>query len=145
MEPVTGGSHSYFHMIATIALCLVVVSAIVGGCSGTRPRVVEVAPDRSPAVSSISSTAICITFDQPMLASSVENAFNISPSDGTEHFKFEWSGDKSVTVRFPKPLAANTTYTIMIGTSAKGTNNIEMSEPYILTFTTGAANAESRS
>ncbi|MEN6521828.1 MAG: Ig-like domain-containing protein [Armatimonadota bacterium] len=144
VESATGGNRSYSHMIATIALCMVIISAIIGGCSGTRPHVVDVVPDRSPSVSSVSSTAIRIMFDQPMSASSVENAFSISPSDGKENFGFEWTGDRSVTVKFSKPLAPNTTYTITIGTSARGTNNIEMSEPYILTFTTSAANAESQ-
>lgn len=79
-----------------------------------------------------------------MVASSVENSFSISPGDGTEKFTFDWTGDRSVTVKFSKPLVPNTTYTITIGTGARGTNNVEMSEPYILTFTAGAATAGSQ-
>ena len=79
------------------------------------------------------TTAITVTFNESMNASSVEGAFSIDPSvTGT----FEWSGD-TVTFTPDADLSYSETYDVTITTGAEDLAGDPMSEAYTWEFTTG--------
>lgn len=136
------GSRILSHTIATVALSLVAIAAIVGGCTIAHPTVTRVMPCPCATGVCISPAVIQLSFDQPMDPISVECATFISPAVSPVAPRFGWAGNRSVTITFDRPFCPNTTYTVTVGTCAKAGNSVPLAQPYILKFTTGAAMAK---
>jgi len=130
------------HAVATIALSLLAIAAVIGGCTSGSPAVVSTAPSAGATGVPTSPPVVTVTFDRPMIEYSVEHSLGITPSVGTAPPTLAWSEDGRVAaVTFPQPFAPNTTYTVQIGTSAKARNDAALAAPLILKFTTGAGPA----
>lgn len=97
---------------------------------GPAPTVVDSSPTGSDV--SVQGTIIEIAFSIAMNKTSVKTAFSISPVVAGG---IGWSGD---VLRYTpsKTLAANTTYTVSVNTTARSTGGVPLAAPYSWTFTT---------
>ncbi len=88
---------------------------------------------------SASPTAIRVTFSEPMNESSVETAFSLAPVvAGT----FVWSnGSTTLTFQPSQPLAAGTTYAVVIDNRGKDAAGNALAQSDVFTFTTPAGPA----
>ncbi len=78
-----------------------------------------------------------LSFSEYVNKRNINEAFFISPLV-EELPEFSWT-NKTVTITFAQKLDENTTYSIVIGTEITDVNNNnKMSEPFILTFSTGS-------
>lgn len=101
-------------------------------------------PDKAPYVNThipaagseniITHADLEIIFSRPMAPSSVDSAFSVAPSnDGT----FGWEVNDQKLVFTPgQAFETGTLYTVTIDTGARSIYGINMTEPYIFTFTT---------
>ncbi len=81
---------------------------------------------------------IRVNFDQDMHRLSVQNTFKITPAvTGT----FSWNGLREVLFIPDAPLAASTTYQIMIGRKARTVTGIVLGKAFTWEFTTTSAEA----
>lgn len=122
----------------SLALCLIAVAAIIGGCKSTAPSVTGMTPANNATNVPTSPQIIQINFDQGMNRSTVEQTLSVTPAIGKAP-KYAWAdGDRVLTIQFPGTFKPNTAYTITVGTGAKAANDIAMAAPVVLKFTTCA-------
>lgn len=108
-----------------VVILLVGGGTIVGASPAPIPKAepfgefsMEEHPDFAP---------ITLTFDQPMVMSSVEEAFQIEPAvEG----RFVWSGRREVLFIPELPLDTELTYTITLSIEAKSLYQKKLSKPY---------------
>jgi hypothetical protein len=125
------------NVVATISLCLLLLAVLAAGCRTSGPAVVSTQPAAGATAVPVSPAVVRITFDQPMVRSTVESAFSISPAVGTERPEFAWTDDnRVVVVTFPQNLQPNTQYTFTLGTSAQASNAVTLASPVQVAFTT---------
>ncbi len=77
---------------------------------------------------------IFLEFDKYMDQRSVQEAIFVSPDLGT--LEFDWSG-KELEISFEGKLRDNTTYVLIVGTSAKDRRGNNLAETFSLPFSTG--------
>lgn len=137
-----GVRRSRVQILGTIALSLLTITAIIGGCTRSIPGVSRTIPNQGATDVSASPAIVQLTFDEPMATSSTQDAFRITPSVGTADSTYAWSEDnRTLTVTFPQSFAPDTQYTVEVGTDAKATNNVALREPFVLRFTTASGPA----
>ncbi|MDO8682570.1 MAG: Ig-like domain-containing protein [Armatimonadota bacterium] len=125
------------NIIVSIAMCFLLFAVVAAGCKMGAPAVVSTQPASGATAVPLSPAMIKITFDQPMVPSSVEKAFSIRPEVGTAKPTFAWSeNDRVVVITFPRNLAPNTQYTVTLGTDAHATNAVALAAPQSFSFTT---------
>ncbi len=81
-----------------------------------------------------SPTVIVVAFSEPMNTSSVQAAFQVTPSaTGT----FSWSnGSRTLTLLISGSLALGTSYTVTVSTGAKDLAGNPLAQPFVFTFAT---------
>ncbi len=92
---------------------------------------------RSPSGTlTASPTVIVVTFSEAMNASSVQAAFQVTPSvTGT----FSWSnGSRTLTLLISGSLAVATSYTVTVSTGARDLAGNPLAQPFVFTFATPA-------
>ncbi len=95
------------------------------------PQVVSRTPTGNLTLSPV---AIVVTFSEAMNTTSVEAAFQISPTANTT---YTWTnGGQSLVVTFGQPLALGTTYTVTVGTGAQDLAGNSLAQPSVFTFAT---------
>ncbi|MBI1931710.1 MAG: Ig-like domain-containing protein [Ignavibacteriales bacterium] len=99
------------------------------------PKILESFPENG--TTNFDKDFIELTFSEYVTKRTVNDAFFISPIlESTP--EFSWT-NKSVEITFKEKLKENTTYSIVIGTEITDVNNNnKMTEPFILTFSTGS-------
>jgi hypothetical protein len=80
------------------------------------------------------NAALVIRFSEAMDAASVQAALRAEPAVA---FRFTWSGTDLVAAPDPS-WAANTTYTVTLGTAASDPTGNHLAAPVVVAFTTGA-------
>ncbi|MBK8946023.1 MAG: Ig-like domain-containing protein [Ignavibacteriae bacterium] len=99
------------------------------------PKIISSYPENGKI--NFSDNYIELTFSEYVNKRTINDAFFISPILENNP-EFSWT-NKSVEISFDEKLKENTTYSIVIGTEvADINNNNKMSEPFILTFSTGS-------
>lgn len=109
------------------------------------PTVVSSAPQGTAA--SAEFPTISTTFSASMIRNSAQAAFTISPAKA-DYYQAGWPGEFSwlnnqMRFKLSCALAANTTYTVTIGTYAKSARGVHMETEYSWSFTTGSVPAVS--
>jgi hypothetical protein len=106
-----------------------------GDVDETPPTIIESYPENGTV--NFRETEIEFTFSEYVNKRNISEAFFVSPLiEGLP--EFSWT-NRTVYIEFQDSLAENTTYSIIIGTEITDfNNNNNMSEPFILTFSTGA-------
>jgi Bacterial Ig-like domain len=99
------------------------------------PVVISTYPEKG--TTNFDQNIIEFSFSEYVNKRNINEAFFISPLiDGLP--EFSWT-NKTVYVEFPDSLKKNTTYSVIIGTEITDmNNNNKMTEPYVLTFSTGS-------
>ncbi len=99
------------------------------------PVVISTYPEKG--TTNFDENIIEFSFSEYVNKRNINEAFFISPLiDGLP--EFSWT-NKTVYVEFPDSLKKNTTYSVIIGTEITDiNNNNKMTEPYVLTFSTGS-------
>lgn len=134
------GVHS--HAVATVALSLVAVAAIIGGCNPSVPIVTSTNPPQNATDVPSKPVAVEIDFNQPMNEASVENSLIVSPGVPVKPV-FSWAYTASIlTVTFQEGLGPDTEYTMTVSTDAQGANGVHLDKPFTLKFTTGTIGAK---
>jgi uncharacterized protein (DUF2141 family) len=106
-----------------------------GGLDTIPPEITEVYPDNGTL--NFSENYIEFTFSEYVDKTTFKDALFISPAvDG--NLETSWT-NKTVKVRFPKALKANTTYHVTVGTDVVDNNNKNrMAKAYPYVFSTGS-------
>ncbi|HOK53436.1 MAG TPA: Ig-like domain-containing protein [Armatimonadota bacterium] len=133
------GSRVHTHAAATFAMIVLAVMTIIGGCTHSAPTVTRTTPAQNASEIDVSPAVVRINFDQPMLRSSVEDSFRITPEvEGPP--QFNWQNNQTLEVTFPSGFEPGTTYKIEITTSAESIFEVPLSSPYVLSFNTVGEN-----
>lgn len=121
---------------------LVLLFVIISGCAGQYPPPggpIDTIPPKiissDPAENTLffKGNKIILEFDKYMDQRSVQEAFFISPYIGS--INFDWSG-KKLKILFEEKLKENTTYVLVIGTSAKDRRGNNLPETFSIPFST---------
>jgi Big-like domain-containing protein/copper-binding protein NosD len=100
----------------------------------TVPRVLTSTPQGN---NSSRSPIIEIAFSEPMDRASVEQAFSLTAGSSPVTGTFLWSADSTVVKFLPgAPLAAGTTFTVIVGTGASDVAGKGLQNPLAFQFTT---------
>jgi hypothetical protein len=97
------------------------------------PHVIETAPPDS-AVHVPLASPVEILFTEAMDRATVRDGFRIYPPAGRQ--SFDWSG-RRVRVRWDHPLAARTTYTVLLSGTLRDARGVPMRNAATLRFSTG--------
>lgn len=101
---------------------------------GSAPHVVNTSP-KNNSINVPTDGYVCLTFNEKMNKTSVENAIIISPTPVIE--KYSWSTNgTSVNITFLDDLLQNTRYSVNIYTNAKDLAGNRLDRTYITYFTT---------
>lgn len=127
-----------------LAAAALMVSGGLGGCARSifppggpidviAPRVVETVP-RDSTVHVPVDSPVEILFTEVMDRATVRDGFRIFPPAGRQ--SFDWSGRRA-RVRWDHPLAARTTYTILLSGTLRDARSVPMRNAVTLRFSTG--------
>ena len=113
-----------------------VASANATTLAVTVPTVTSAVPVGG-ATGVVPSTAISVTFSEPMKKPETEGAFSVSPNVTGP---FGWNGN-TMTFAPGANLAASTKYTVTIGTGAVDLGDVALAAPHQFSFTVKAASS----
>lgn len=128
---------------STIALSILAIATIIGGCMQAVPTVTGSTPTQHAERVSANPAVIQVKFNRSMMRKTVEQSFSISPDSGTP--TFVWAADDHVlSVAFTKPFAERKVYTARLDTAAESRGGFRLTKPYLLKFATGSITSEAQ-
>jgi len=124
-----------FFIVLVFIRCASQMSPLGGEVDKVPPTIISTYPINGTV--NFKESEIEFSFSEYVNKRNINEAFFVSPLiEGIP--EFSWT-NKTVYIEFPESLKNNTTYSIIIGTEITDfNNNNKMSEPFILTFSTGA-------
>lgn len=108
--------------------------APTGGPQDTTPPAVIAVEPPAEAVN-VTADAVRIVFSEYVNESNFAQAFSVTPAFD-EPLEYDWGG-RSVTIRFPEALRANTTYILTLDTQLRDVRGVALAQPITVAFSTG--------
>lgn len=125
----------YAILVVVLTKCANQMSPPGGEIDKIPPTIISTYPENGST--NFTESTIEFNFSEYVNKRNINTAFFVSPLlEGIP--EFSWT-NKTVYIEFPEKLKKNTTYSVIIGTEvADVNNNNNMTEPFILTFSTGS-------
>jgi len=121
-------------LLLTLVKCANQLSPPGGEVDKIPPTIISTYPENGTL--NFNENTVEFTFSEYVNKRNINEAFFISPLI-EENPEFSWT-NKTVSIEFSDTLKNNSTYSVIIGTEIKDlNNNNNMTEPYVLTFSTG--------